>query len=182
MNVKKYLSKFFHPFSALSSVRELAICGLLLALCVVLARFGTFYIGTTVKIEFYFIAVLAAAILYGPVMGGLVGAMGDVLSWVLTSTGPFFPGFTISYFLTGVIYGLFLYREAPKLWRAVAGSSIKAFFISSLLNTFWLKILYGYGFLGMLPSRLVKAGMMLPVEIMITMAILKVLPMIKRKG
>jgi len=179
--MNKYLRKFQHPFKDLSSIRELCICGLLLALCVVLSKFGTIYLTNTIKISFSFIAVVAVACLYGPLVGGFVGAMADVLSWAFSMIGPYFPGFTISAFIAGCVYGIFLYQEEPKIWRGIASCGINMVVISVILNTWWLKILYGYGFVGLLPIRLLKSAFSLPVEILVTVSICKLIPKILRR-
>ena len=74
------------------NARCISMIGVLVALEIVLSRFT---IHTwNLKIGFSFVPVVVAAIFYGPLAAGLVGAIGDILSAVLFPVGAFFPGFT----------------------------------------------------------------------------------------
>ena len=54
-------------------------------------------------------------------MGMAAGLTGDVISFFAApQTGPFFPGFTISYTLLGFLFGLILYRSKMTPLRALA--------------------------------------------------------------
>lgn len=53
------------------------------------------------------IPIAITGILFGPLAGGLAGGMADILGVMVNSYGPYFPGFTISSILWGVIPGLF---------------------------------------------------------------------------
>ena len=46
--------------------------------------------------------------LFGPGVGGAVGALSDILGYAVRPTGPYFPGFTVTAALSGVIFGLLL--------------------------------------------------------------------------
>ena len=79
------------------NARCISMIGVLVALEIVLSRFT---IHTwNLKIGFSFVPVVVAAIFYGPLAAGLVGAIGDILSAVLFPVGAFFPVhiFGISY-------------------------------------------------------------------------------------
>lgn len=62
--------------------------------------------------------IAAGGYLLGPWFGMIIGALIDVCGFLAAPKGAFFPGFTVSYALVGMIYGLFLYR---KTWDAKAG-------------------------------------------------------------
>ncbi len=58
------------------SVKSVSVVGFLVAMEIILARFS---IHTwNLKIGFSFIPIVVAAIFYGPVAGGLVGAIGGI--------------------------------------------------------------------------------------------------------
>ena len=61
-----------------------------------------------IKIGLAFLPVYAAAYLYGPWVAALVGGIGDLVGALAFPIGPYFPGFTLSCALTGVIFGLLL--------------------------------------------------------------------------
>lgn len=102
----------------MTNTRKLVMLALLTALTIVLARFLAFQI-QILRISLEFIPILIAAILFGPLAGGIVGAVADVLGYVIKPMGTFFPGFTISAFTTGFIYGLFFHKKQITWFRAI---------------------------------------------------------------
>lgn len=72
------------------------------------------------KIGFSFIANELTAMLFGPVVGGIMGGVADIIKYLLKPTGPFFFGFTFNAILGAVIYGVMLYKSRSALkeyWR-----------------------------------------------------------------
>ena len=86
--------------------------------------------------------VAVAGILLGPLCAGVVGALADVLGAVLFPIGAYFPGFTLTAFLMGLCYGLFLKgkQSFPRILGAVA---VHQLVLSLLLNSLWISVLYG---------------------------------------
>ena len=82
-----------------SSILKLVVCGLLTALGVILGGllsipampFGSY----TLKIGFGVLPVLLAGVLFGPVYGGIVGALTDLLQALLFPKGAYMPWFTL---------------------------------------------------------------------------------------
>ena len=89
------------------TTRTLTLTALLTALEIVLSRFLSISAWNT-KIGFAFVPVVIAALLLGPVWAGIAAALADFLGAVLFPVGPYFPGFTLTAFLMGAVYGLFL--------------------------------------------------------------------------
>ena len=89
------------------TAKKLCILAMLTALTVVLAVYGTFRIGNVIKIPTKFITVFISAALYGPIWGGVVAAIGDLLNSFLMPVGPWLPQITIVEFLCGFMFGLF---------------------------------------------------------------------------
>ena len=80
-----------------TNARWIITLGILIAAEIILNRF--FSVNTwNLKIGFSFVPVVLAAILYGPLSGGIVGGLGDFLGAILFPVGPYFPGFTITAF------------------------------------------------------------------------------------
>lgn len=151
-------------------VKSIALMGLLIALEIILSRFLSIA-AWNLKIGFSFIPVVIAAILLGPVEAALVGAIADFLGAVLFPIGAYFPGFTLTQFIVGLVFGLLLYKKVS-IVRIVIAAAINNFIFSMLLNGLWISILYGSPFLGILPTRAVQACVMFVVQI-ITIAILQ---------
>ncbi len=128
---------------------------LLIAIEVVLTRFLSFNT-QFLRIGFGFLPVAVMGMMYGPLWAGIGYAIGDVLGMLIFPSGPYFPGFTLSAFLTGLVYGLLLYKKEVTWQRALIASLIISVFISLGLDTLWLSILYGKGYIPILVGRLVK--------------------------
>lgn len=151
-------------------VKSIALMGLLIALGIILSRFLSIA-AWNLKIGFSFIPVVIAAILLGPVEAALVGAIADFLGAVLFPIGAYFPGFTLTQFIVGLVFGLLLYKKVS-IVRIVIAAAINNFICSMLLSTLWISVLYGSPFLGLLPTRAAQAGVMFVVQI-ITIVILQ---------
>jgi len=121
----------------------------------------------TIRISFGFVPVAFSSMLFGPVIGGLGAALADVIGMIIAPKGPYFPGLTLSALLTGVVYGLFLYKRPKTTFRIALAVSIVTVFIDIILNTYWLTFILGQGYFAMLPARIIKNLIMLPVQVVI---------------
>lgn len=145
--------------------KQLAECALLIALHIILSRFCSIN-AWNIKIGLAFVPVFAAAYLRGPAAAALVGGAGDFLGAVLFPIGPYFPGFTLTCALTGVLFGLLLHKRCGAV--RIAGAVIfDQIILSLLLNSFWISVLYGSPYLPLLDTRIVQCVIMLPVEFLV---------------
>ena len=103
-------SQFSSSFRSLKSTRTITTTGILLAIQMVLSSYGVIEVTDSLKISLAHLALTPTAILFGPIAAGLQGALSDVLGFILKPTGPYFPGFTLTAALLGVIYGMALYK------------------------------------------------------------------------
>lgn len=140
----------------------IVVCvALLVAINVILTRFLS--INTTfLRIGFGFLPVAVAGIAFGPFWGAVCGAVGDVLGMIIYPTGEFFPGFTVTAILTGFIFGLFMYRKYT-LARNIIACTIVCLILNLCLDTLWLSIMYGKGFMVLLPARIIKSAVNIPI-------------------
>lgn len=161
--MQKMISIFKESAKELKNVQVLTIASLLTAMNSILGLFSI-VIGDFIRISFSFLAMALAGMLYGPVVSGILGGLGDLINYMLRPTGPYFPGFTFNAVLSGVIYGLCLYQKPISLKRIFAAKLIIVIIVDLILTTTWLCILYGQGFMVLLPLRALKAVIMLPVE------------------
>ncbi len=135
---------------------------MLLALEVILSRFLS--ISTPlVKIGLAFIPIAICAMLYGPLWAGVLGALGDFLGATLFPIGPFFPGFTLSAFLTGLVFGLCLSKRRG--WgRILLAAAINCMGISLFLGALWLHMLGGTPYVTLLPLRFLQSCILFPIQ------------------
>ena len=89
--------------------------------------------------------------LYGPVVGGIVAAAGDILNLIIKPTGAYFPGFTLNALLSGMIYGCFLYKRPISVSRTLL-ARLTVVVVELLLGTLWLSMMYGKGYMVFLLS------------------------------
>jgi len=118
-----------------------------------------------VKIGFTFLPIAISAILYGPVWAGIGAAIGDIIIAMLLPYG-YFPGFTVSAFLTGAFYGLFLHRKSANILRITCCILVINISVSIFLQTYWLYSLTGQGYLVVLPMRIIQNVIMTPIQIL----------------
>jgi len=118
-----------------------------------------------VKISFTFLPIAISAILYGPVWAGIGAAIGDIIIAMLLPYG-YFPGFTVSAFLTGAFYGLFLHRKSANILRITCCILVINISVSIFLQTYWLYSLTGQGYLVVLPMRIIQNVIMTPIQIL----------------
>lgn len=172
--MNKIKTQFTDSFHELRDIRKLAAAAMLLAIAVVLG-FYRLQLTDYLRIGFDFIAKEFTAMLLGPSVGCIVAGLTDIISYIIKPVGAFFPGLTISAMLASVIYGVILYKKPLTLSRVIAANTIVTIFINLLLNTYWMSILYGQGYLAMFPARAVKQLVMLPIEIILFYTVSKVL-------
>lgn len=155
------------------NTKILITVSLLVALHVILSRFCSIN-AWNIKIGFAFVPVLAAACLYGPLAAGVVGGLGDFVGAILFPIGPYFPGFTLTCFLSGVVFGLFLHKK-QSLPRLVGAVAVNELVMSLMLNSLWISILYGAPYLPLLGTRAIQCLVMSTVEFIVAELLMKVL-------
>lgn len=145
------------------STRKLAALALLIAIEVVLSRFLSFST-PIVKIGFAFLPVALAGMMYGPLWGAVVGGLGDFLGAIMFPIDSYLPALTVTAALSGLVYGLFLYKHNswPRIILAVLTVSIA---LHLFLDTYWLMGFFNTTYWALLPTRIVKAVIMSPVQV-----------------
>jgi ECF transporter S component (folate family) len=152
------------------STEMLVVTGFMIALSVVLSKLISVNI-SFLRIGFGFLPIAVLAIMYGPVIAAIGYGVADLLGAWLLPTGTFFPGFTVSAVLTGIIFGVCLYKKEVTVVRALIASALVCLVVNLLLNTWWLTFLIGKGFKVLLASRAVKEVVAIPVMAFLIVAI-----------
>lgn len=161
--MKNLVACFQESARELKEHKTIVVTAMMIALGVVLG-FYSVQIGDFLKIGFSGLANELTAMLFGPVVGGLMGGIADLLKFIIRPTGPFFFGFTFNAILAAVIYGVFWYKKPMSLKRIFAAKITVAIVVNLFLNTYWLSMLYGKGFAALLPARAIKQLISVPVE------------------
>ena len=159
----------------MSKTKKVVLAGLFLAMLIVLSRQLAIVKISTLSISFGYVPIILSAMLLGPKWSTVIAGLGDLIGALLFPFGAFFPGYTLSALLTGLIYGLFLYNETSDkkfIIKLIISNLIVLIFIHTGLTTLWITITASKAFLVLLPTRAITALVMFPVQVS-TMFLLK---------
>lgn len=156
----------------MSKIKKIIIAGLLLATTIVLNRFLSIKTPVVV-ISFSFIPLMLSGILLGPWWTMMIAGLADLIGALLFPFGAYFVGYTITSLLTGFVYGLFLHRKDEKLsnkkfvFKLIISCLVVLIVCNGLINSLWIYITSKKAIMAILPTRLLKQVVMLPIEVVI---------------
>ncbi len=109
--MKGFFNLFKSSFNELKDIRTLTSAGMLMAVSIAL-RSVAIEITPDIRISFSFIAIMAIAILFGPVVSGIANISSDFLGYILAnhSAREYSIPLALVTLLAGVIYGIICYR------------------------------------------------------------------------
>ena len=174
-NSEKKQNMFLSSSQELKKVPVLAVCAMFAALALILNSVASINIGPYIKIGFSAIPNQLVDYLFGPVTGSLFAGILDIVKYVMKPDGAFFFGFTFNAMLAAFIYGCFYYKKKLTLRRVLLAKLIVVLVVNVLLSTLWLDMLYGKGFLVLLPARAVKNLIMWPIDYVIFFALTRLI-------
>lgn len=172
---EKKQNMFLSSSQELKKVPVLAVCAMFAALALILNSVASINIGPYIKIGFSAIPNQLVDYLFGPVTGSLFAGILDIVKYVMKPDGAFFFGFTFNAMLAAFIYGCFYYKKKLTLQRVLLAKLIVVLVVNVLLSTLWLDMLYGKGFLVLLPARAVKNLIMWPIDSVIFFALTRLI-------
>ena len=151
--------------------KKIILSAMLLAILLVLSRFLSIK-SSLLVISFSFIPMMLAGIYLGPKYSTIIAGLGDLIGAILFPFGAYFPGFTLSAALMGLVYGLFLYKKPGEerkdlkfIIQLILSSIIVLGGIKILLESSFLNIIYGKAYVAVVLSRVVTQSIMLPVQV-----------------
>lgn len=134
-----------------------------------------------IEIRFGFIAIAAAAALCGPVMAAMAAVIGDILGTLVFYGGGFFWGYTFSWALMGLVFGLFFYKEKISIPRVIGAMLFNTFIINLIFTTKWEQMM-GFGtFEALFLKRFVLNLVMLPVNTILLAPVLRIVCSVYRR-
>ena len=142
---KSPLSKSYWQLavSECKDIRMLAIAALIVALRVALNPVSVPILGAQLKIHFSFWVNALGAMIYGPVMALLTGAVSDTLSCILFPSGaPYFFPFIFVEMLGGFVFALFLYRAQLSNLRIILSRFAVVVSCNFILNPLIMVVYY----------------------------------------
>lgn len=129
--------------------RQMCVLAMLIALSVLFAVYGTFRVGSGIKVSIKFIPIFVAASIFGPLWGGVAGALSDIIAFLINPVGgALIPQITLVEFLYGFTYGLIFanvhswsgYKTMLKIIIAVIfhilvlNLALTSYFLAPILN------------------------------------------------
>ena len=92
--------------------------------------------------NFGFVPIALAGALMGPIPAAIVGGLGDLIGAHIFPAGAYFPGFTLTNILVGIVCGVILHGKKASWWRCAAAVVISLAGVNLFLNSLWLSMLY----------------------------------------
>lgn len=196
--IRRFFGMYADSAREFKSLRTIVVCGLMAALAIILSSTISVYIpGTSMKVGFSGLPNRAVDFLYGPVVGCIFGGVMDLVKFFIKPDGAFFPGYTLTAMLGGLIYGTLFYRLHIKQpqdgsisgWIKANVKSIILIFIAEVLvkvlcnmglNTLWSAMFTGKAFWAVLPSRVLKNLIQIPVDTVLHFVLIKMIQQLKR--
>ena len=161
-------------------VRTLTACAMLTAVGIVLSAIRI-PLSNVTEITLTGLPIAMSGYLFGPWAAAAVGVLIDAGGYFMHPTGAFFPGFSISCGLMGVIYGFLLYRRlyTPSgagglMVRVIVSHFLKTLLISLLLNCMWLSVFYGMPFGAVFLISLPKEAINFPIEVFLIWSLIRI--------
>lgn len=179
---KKLSSYILEPFELLKKPKHLAKCAMLLALSILSAYLMSFYPANYIKISFSFLFIAVAGMQYGPFIAAAIAAISDVICFITHPTGQYIPLITLTTALSGFIVGLFLYKNKTQIWRIIVSRAIIIIFISTIIDTYILSLIFERMYFVFLLQRSVKNAIAFPIEIALLVGILKIVKKIDKSS
>jgi len=154
------------------TTNKLTHMAVFIAIQIILSRFLSIN-APSLRIGFAFVPIAVCAYLYGPGWTVLVGVTADIIGSAFLSTG-WYPPITITMALSSLTFGLLLYRRRnPRALHTTAAAVIDNLVLSLFLQTYWLTLLLGKGYMVLLPGRVFQAFVVCGVQCVLLPLIIK---------
>lgn len=156
------------------SARVLAAMALMIAANIVLSRLLKFDAGPFVRVSFEIIPLVFISAFFGWYLGGIAAGVSDIVGALLFPVGLINPGITVSRIVTGIIFGVFLYKKTVNVKTITIAYIVNALIVELGLMSLSLSLpvfmqpgMPAKTFFAVLSGRLLKL-LLLPVYIVIT--------------
>ena len=165
------------------NLHTVVLCGLMGALSVILGMFASIHLGPF-SITYAWIPNRIVDFMFGPVVGAAYGGIMDIIKFIIKPNGSFNLAYTAMAMLAGLVFGAILYKKPVSVMRIVFAQTLVKVFINAGMGTYLMAFERGQAFMTLMPVRLVKNLIMIPLDsillFVILTSIMKVLPRLKK--
>ena len=128
------------------SPKRIAYLGVMTAIAVITNCFTVTVNSGANSISFNYVVCSLAGIFFGPISGGIVGLLGDLIGCLIAPKGPFNPFIMVASGLIGVLSGLAFKIPKLNVYIKIILAYVFIFIVCTLgLNTFGLWFFYAKG-------------------------------------
>lgn len=165
----------------MSKTKKIVLAAILLCLLIILSRFLSIKT-PIVKISFAFIPTILCAVLLGPKWTIALNALGDVIGALLFPTGPYFFGYTVSTIVAAIIYSFLLYKGENEFYnrkqfliRYLIACVLVMVIVNIGLNSLWTFITTQSAAKLIMPVRIIKECIMIPIKLVVMYVLMEIL-------
>jgi len=162
----------------MNKTKKIILSALFIAATIVLGRILSIRT-SIITIGFSFVPIMLSAIILGPKYSTFIATISDIIGALLLPIGSYYFGFTVTSFLTGLTYGLILYRKKFKLdknftKRLIISSILVTLLYNGVLNTIWIILMNKGASKIVVPVRIIKQLIMAPIKVVTILSLCKV--------
>lgn len=151
----------------MGNLRSLILAALFVALRVAV-KSARIPLGELLHISLDFLVNSVGSMLYGPLMGLLVGAVSDTIGAILFPSGQYFFPFIAVEMISSFIFGLFLYRAKLSTGRILLSRftvvAVCNFVVNPLIMRWYYEVVMGRDYALFRWARVIKSLCLFPVE------------------
>ena len=150
--------------------KKLVYISLLVGLSIILTRVLSIRIpmGNVegVRIGFGGFPIIFGGIILGPVAGGIIGAIADLIGFFINPMGAYMPHFTLTSALTGIIPGFlffYVFKKQYKIFYLILCVAVGQIITSVLLVPYLISVLFGAPFKVLFIPRAITQAIQIPI-------------------
>lgn len=154
-----------------TATEKIAYTALLVAMQIVLGNLLQIPLPAK-QFNFGFLPMAVAGAFFGIPSAMIVGALGDFFGAHLFPAGAYFPGFTLSAALVGLMYGLVLYRHQAN-WLRIGTACLLVAALNLMLNSYWLTFFIPKGYWVLVGGRALTYLIDIPIALVVIYAVVR---------
>ena len=120
------------------TTKEISLLGMLIALNIIMAEVCKITIlPRSLELSLGFVPLALSGMLFGLVPTVTLAVVADIIGALLFNAGNFYFGYTLTAFMTGLFYGIFLHKKELSTLRIVICQLLVSLICYAFLNSLW---------------------------------------------